>query len=248
MAAPSNPDPPAGGGGFASTHWSLVLLARDRSTPEARAALEALCRAYWYPLYAFVRRRGHAHDAAQDLTQEFFARLLEKDFLASVERGRGRFRAFLLACCQHFLSNQRDRDRAARRGGGRPVLPLDFPSADERYRREPADTLTPEKLYERRWALTLLAQVLDRLRQEYHDGGKAELYDRLKGTLTAAADAAPYAEVAAALGMSEAAVKKAAQRLRQRYRELLREEVGATVEEPGQVADEIRELFDALGP
>src|SRR5262249_48099684 len=123
------------------------------------------------------------------------------------------FRAFLLACCQHFLSNERDRDRAAKRGGGRPVLPLDLPSADERYCREPADTLTPEKLYERRWALTLLGQVLDRLRQEYHDGGKGEVYERLKGTLTAAADTAPYAEVAAALGMSEAAVKKAAQRL-----------------------------------
>jgi RNA polymerase sigma-70 factor (ECF subfamily) len=245
MTPSPTPDPPPAS--FGSTHWSLVLQARDHNAPQAQQALETLCRTYWYPLYAFIRRQGHPHDNAEDLTQEFFARLLEKDFLDAVERGKGKFRAFLLACCKHFLSNQRDRDRAAKRGGGRLPLRLDFPAADERYRREPADTMTPEKLYERRWALTLLGQVLERLRQEYHTSGKGELYDRLKGMLTTAADTAPYAEIGAALGMSEAAVKKTAQRLRQRYRELLRDEVGATVEEPEQVADEIRALFAALG-
>jgi RNA polymerase sigma-70 factor (ECF subfamily) len=234
-------------GQFPSTHWSIVLQAQGRTSLQAGEALAHLCRVYWYPLYAFIRRHGEAHEAAQDLTQEFFARLLEKDFLASVERHKGKFRAFLLACCKHFLANQHDRAKAQKRGGGRAPLPLDFVSAEERYRREPADRITPEKLYERRWALALLEQVLEWLRQEYADAGKGPLYDRLKGALTAGADALPYAEVAAVLQMSEAAVKKAAQRLRGRYRDLLRAEIAATVETPEQVDEEIRELFGALG-
>lgn len=234
------PDP------FAPTQWSLVLLARDRASPRADEALATLCRAYWYPLYAYIRRQVPTAEQAEDLTQEFFARLLEKDFLRTVDRGRGRFRAFLLACCKHFLANERDRAGARKRGEGCAVLSLDFASAADRYRREPADTLTPEKLFERRWALTLLDQALERLGREWAGAGKGELFDHLKATLVDATGKPSHAEAAAALGMSEAAVKKAAQRLRERYRLLLRELIAATVDGPGEIDDEIRSLFAAL--
>jgi RNA polymerase sigma factor (sigma-70 family) len=186
-AEPARADP------FAPTQWSLVLLARDRASPQAGAALAALCRAYWYPLYAYIRRQVRTAEQAEDLTQEFFARLLEKDFLRSVDPSRGRFRAFLLACCKHFLANERDRAGAAKRGGRCSVLSLDFASAADRYRREPADTLTPEKLFERRWALTLLDQALERLGQEFARSGKGEVFEGLKGTLVGGPDAASFA-------------------------------------------------------
>src|SRR5436309_2659860 len=157
---------PGAAGRFATTHWSLVVAAQDRGSPQAKEALSGLCGSYWYPLYAFIRRQGHSADKAQDLTQEFFARLLEKDFLAAVDREKGKFRSFLLAACKHFLANERDRVRAQKRGGGRQGLSLDFNSADRRYGLEPAHTLTPERLFERRWALTLLDQVLARPRLE----------------------------------------------------------------------------------
>jgi RNA polymerase sigma-70 factor (ECF subfamily) len=227
---------------FSSTCWSLVLLAREG----ADAALETLCRTYWYPLHAYIRRKVVSTQEAEDLTQEFFTRLLEKDFLASVDRYKGRFRSFLLACCQHFLANERDRARAKKRGGGRPTLSLDFASAAERYRLEPADTLTPERLFDRRWALTLLDVVLDQLGREFHDANKSPLFDRLKPTLIGATDALSNAQIAADLAMTEAAVKKAAQRLRHRYRDLLREQIAATLDDPDEVDDEIRELFAAL--
>jgi RNA polymerase sigma-70 factor (ECF subfamily) len=247
MSPFAEPDPPSGGG-FASTHWSLVLQARDRASPQADEALAALCRTYWYPLYAFIRRQSRSPADAEELTQEFFARFLEKDFLGTVDRDRGKFRAFLLACCKHFLSNQRDRSRAQKRGGGRTILSLDFRSAAERYRMEPADTLTPEKLFERRYALTLLEKALEELALEYGREGKTELFDRLKGTLVGGSEAVPHAETGRALGLTEAAVKKAAQRLRQRYREILRERIAATVDGPGGIDDEIRSLFAALAP
>jgi RNA polymerase sigma-70 factor (ECF subfamily) len=234
-------------GQFQTTHWSVVLAARDRAAPEARAALAALCAAYWYPLYAFVRRKGHDPEQAADLTQEFFARLLEKDYLRSVDRNKGRFRSFLLAACTHFLANQRDRATARKRGGGRSPVSIDVRDAEGRYRAEPAHGLTAERLFERRWALTLLDGVLGRLGGEYHGAGKGALYDRLKVALTGAGAAVPYAAVGRELGMSEAAVKKAAQRLRRRYREVLRERIAETVGEAGQVEDEIRELFAILG-
>ena len=164
--------------------WSLVLAAKDHAAPQAREALASLCQSYWYPLYAFIRRQGNTPDAAQDMTQEFFTRLLEKDFLAAVDREKGKFRSFLVAACRHFLANERDRARALKRGGGRELLSLDFHCADERYRHEPALTLTPEKLFDRRWAMTMLEQVVARLRQEWTQAGKEKLFDRLKTFLT----------------------------------------------------------------
>jgi RNA polymerase sigma-70 factor (ECF subfamily) len=230
---------------FATTHWSLVLAARDRASPQSRQALAELCAAYWYPLYAYVRRRGHDADQAQDLTQEFFARLLEKDYLRVVDRAKGKFRSFLLAALQHFLSNEYDRARARKRGGGR-VLSIDYLAAEDRYRLEPAHTLTPEKLFERRWALTLLDQVLVRLSAEWRD--KQNVFARLKVFLTGEEGAARYGQIAAELEMSEGAIKVAIHRLRKRYRELLRQEIERTLEAPDGTDDEIRELFAALGP
>jgi RNA polymerase sigma factor (sigma-70 family) len=230
---------PARHQGFATTRWSLVAAAQH----QADAALADLCRLYWYPLYAYVRRRGHDAAEAEDLTQAFFARLLEKNGLASVTPTRGRFRSFLLSACQNFLANERERANALKRGGGR-VVSLD--DADARYRREPDHDETPERLFERRWALELLDQTLRRLREEYEAGGKARLFDAVKGTLTGDA-AAPYADLAGELGMTEGAVKTAAHRLRGRYAELLREEIGETVETPAEIDDEVRALFRAVG-
>ncbi len=229
---------------FATTHWSLVVAAQGAS-PAAREALAELCRLYWYPLYAYVRRRGHSDDEAQDLTQEFFARLLERNDLARLDPARGRFRAFLLAACRHFLANQRDHAHALKRGGGLRPLSLDLADSERRYASEPSHEQTPERLFERRWALTLLDCVLQRLRQHYETAGQLLLFERLKGSLTGAATDT-YAESAAVLGMTEGAVKVAAHRLRQRYRDLLREEIARTVADPGEVDDEIRELFGAL--
>jgi RNA polymerase sigma-70 factor (ECF subfamily) len=243
--------PDAGSGGrnsFATTHWSLVVAARDRSVPEASAALAELCRAYWYPLYAYMRRQGRDPDQAQDLTQEFFARFLEKDFLAAVEQDKGKFRSFLLAACRHFLANESDRARAQKRGGGR-VLPLDLTTAEGRYGSEPYHTLTPERLFERRWALTLLERVLTRLQEEACARGKGAQFEQLRVFLLGAGGQLPsQAEAAAALGMTEGAVKVAVHRWRGRYREMLREEIAQTVAAPDQIDEEVRQLFDALGP
>jgi RNA polymerase sigma-70 factor (ECF subfamily) len=232
---------------FQTTRWSLVVAARERESPLAHQAMAELYRSYWYPLYAYVRRRGHDHDAAQDLTQEFFARLLERDGLATVDRKRGRFRSFLLAACQHFLANEFDRARALKRGGGTKTLSLDFRGADARYRLEPASTVTPERLFERRWALALLETVLNRLREEFQREAKAPLFEVLKVYLTGDG-ARPYAEAAVDCGTTVAAVKVAVHRLRARYRELLRDEIGHTLVDPAAVDDEIRDLFSALGP
>jgi RNA polymerase sigma-70 factor (ECF subfamily) len=231
---------------FASTQWSLVLQARQRGGA-ADQALAALCRLYWYPIYAYLRRKVGSAQRAEDLTQEFFVRFLDKEFLTGVDRDKGRFRAFLLACCNHFLANQADRDNAQKRGGHRVIHSLDFRSAEQRYLHEPADTATPERLFERRWALTLLDAALARLRREFIDAGKEQLFDWLKASLTGDADALPFARIATSLGMSEDAVKKAAQRLRQRYGEVLREQIAATLDGPESIEDEIRSLFTALG-
>jgi RNA polymerase sigma-70 factor (ECF subfamily) len=232
---------------FLTTHWSLILAARDRAEPGADDALGSLCALYWYPLYAYVRRRGHGADEAHDLTQEFFARVLEKDFLAGVDRGKGKFRSFLLAACNHFLANERDRARARKRGGGRPVLSLDAADAEGRYRAEPAGGLTPEKLFERRWAMALLQQVMARLREEFEAKGKGQLFDRLRGFLVGEKGGG-YRGAADELGLSEGAVKVTVHRLRQRYRELLHEEIGRTVDAPERIDEEVRHLFAALGP
>jgi RNA polymerase sigma-70 factor (ECF subfamily) len=238
---------PAGANRFATTHWSVVLAARDRAAPQSREALAALCAAYWYPLYAYIRRRGHDADQAQDLTQEFFARLLEKDYLQVVDRAKGKFRSFLLAACQHFLCNEYDRARARKRGGGRASISLDFQAAEGRYGLEPAHSLTPEKLFERRWALTLLDQVLGRLRDEMIHAGREKLFETLKVVLMGEKASIPYRQLAKELDLSEGSIKVAVHRLRKRYRELLREEIERTLDESVQVEEEIRDLFAALG-
>ncbi len=237
-------------GQFATTRWSLVTAARDPAEPQAQAALAELCELYWYPLYAYIRRHGHNADDAQDLTQEFFARLLATKALAGVDRRKGRFRSFLLAACNHFLANERDRANALKRGGGRAPLSFSINAleAESRFQAEPEPSheLTPERLFDRRWALTLLEQVLSRLSAEMTRSGKSPLFEHLRPALLGEHGAPPHAETAARLGMTEGAVKLAIHRLRQRYRTLLTEEIARTVDEPGEVDDELRDLFAAV--
>lgn len=223
-----------------------MLNAVCDDSAHARAALERLCKTYWPPIYAFVRREGHGPQDAQDLTQEFFARLLEKNSFNSVQPERGRFRSFLLGALKHFLSNEWDKARAKKRGGGQVLIPIDAASAETSYGLEPADSLTAEKIFERRWALTMLELVLQRLRKEYVDDGKERLFQRLKSTLTEASRSVPYAEIATKLNMSEGAVKVAVHRLRRRYRDLIRSEIAGTVAGPSEIDDEIRNLFVVL--
>ncbi len=237
---------PAGAAQFVTTQWTAVLAAGRSDSTHARTALEKLCRDYWFPLYAYVRRQGHdAHDA-QDLTQEFFARLLEKNYLADVQREKGRFRSFLLAAMKHFLANEWHRANAQKRGGGQKLIPLEAGDAESRYGVEPAHNESPDKLFERRWALTVLDLVLTRLREEHVASGKINNFDALKGCLTGDRALLPYAELGATLGMSEGAVKVAVHRLRQRYRELLRAEIANTVATAAEVEEEMRHLFAAL--
>ncbi|HEX7569430.1 MAG TPA: sigma-70 family RNA polymerase sigma factor [Verrucomicrobiae bacterium] len=231
---------------FVTTHWSLVLSARDKTSPQSADALEKLCRTYWFPIYAFVRRQGHSPHDAQDLTQEFFARLLEKKQLAGVDPAKGRFRSFLLASLKHFLANEWDKTKAQKRGGGQILIPIDVATAETSCGIEPADHLTAENIFERRWALTLLEQVLRRLRAEYVRDGRENLFEQLKPTLTEVSRSVRYAEIGARLGTTEGAIKAAVHRLRQRYREVLRAEIADTVASPGEVEDEIRNLFAAL--
>jgi RNA polymerase sigma factor (sigma-70 family) len=216
-------------GQFATTHWSVVLAAGQTESPQAGTALEQLCRVYWYPLYAYVRRQGNTPQDAEDLTQEFFARFLESQALRAVSPERGRFRSLLLASLNHFLTNEWKRAGTLKRGGGLSFLSLDQAAAEDRYRLEPVNDLTPENIFERRWALTLLDQVLTRLRNECATDGKAELFDQLRGFLSNTSDPGSYAEVAAQIGTSEPAARQAVRRLRQRYRELMRAEIAQTV-------------------
>ena len=225
---------------FGDTRWSVVLAAQSGDDGDVRAALAELCRAYWYPLYAFVRRSGHSPEEAEDLTQEFFARLLEKDWLAGVDRAKGRFRAFLLAAMKHFLANEWRRTQTQKRGGGTIAVPLD---AEERYACEPVDAFTPETLYERRWALTVIENVFAALRTEMEKVGKRELFETLKDLLSPDARHISYAEAGARLGLGEDAVKMTIYRLRKRYRDLLRAHIAATVGTSGEIDAEIRDLF-----
>ena len=243
MASSRADSSPAAGPVFATTRWSMVLRARGDSSG-APESLAALCEAYWYPLYAFVRRQGHPPHDAQDLTQEFFARLLAKSWLAGVGRERGKFRSWLLASLKHFLANEWDRAQALKRGGQTTLVSFDDRSAEARYRREPADLETADKLYDRRWALTLLDRVLARLREESAQSGKLAQFDALKGALTG--EKTPYAEIAIALETTEGAIKVAVHRLRERYRALLRAEIGETVATPAEIDEELRHLLAAL--
>ena len=230
---------------FRTTHWSVVLAAADDKSRAADEALETLCQAYWYPLYAYVRRKGHSPEDAKDLTQEFFARVLARGTLGAADRARGRFRSFLLGTLEHFLAREWARNHRQKRGGGHALLSLDD-TAEDRYRIEPSHDLTPERIFERRYALALLERTLSRLREECESEGKGALFDQLKGTLAGEAAEKPHARIAEALGLTEGAVRVAAHRLRKRYGELLRDEVGQTVSMPLEVEDEIRWLLTAL--
>jgi len=232
---------------FLTTHWSLVVQAADRGSPASAEALEALCRTYWLPLYLYVRRRAPNIDEAHDLTQEFFSRLLEKNYLAAAQPDRGRFRAFLLTAFKHFLANEWERARAQKRGGGKPAIPLDFRTGDSHHALEPAGGLTPEEAYDREWATTLLAAVIASLREEFTRDGKQAEFDLLKGFLTGEHAAETFAMAAQKLGRSEGAVKMSVQRLKARFRERLRDEIAQTVSGPDEIDAEIRDLFAAFG-
>jgi RNA polymerase sigma-70 factor (ECF subfamily) len=226
----------------------MVLSARDQDSPKSSEALEALCRTYWFPLYAFVRRQGRSAHDAQDLTQEFFARLLEKDYLKSATQEKGRFRTFLLMALKRFLANEWDRQHAQKRGGTTHILSIDQELAESRFAAEPAHQLQPDLLFDRQWALTLLDRTMARLHDEYVATGRAKLFELLRGCLAKDESALPYAEIAARLDLTEAAVKMAVQRLRARYREILRAEIADTVATPEEIEEEIRHLFSTFGP
>ncbi len=227
---------------FATTHWSMVVQARDSESPESAAAMEQLCQTYWYPLYVFVRRKGHRHEDASDLTQAFFQRFLEKRYLRSVDSSLGKFRTFLLASLSHFLANEWDRSQAFKRGGGARLLSLDEASAEERYRMEPVDHASPEKLFDRRWAETMMRVVLDRLSIET----ERARFEVLKPFLLEDRGSLSYGAAAMALGVTEAAVTSAIHRMRARFRVLLFEEVDRTVESPDSVETELRHLLAVL--
>jgi len=231
---------------FATTHWTAVLAAGRRKSPQADQALEGLCRTYWYPLYAYVRRQGHAHEDAEDLAQAFFARLLEKNYLEGLSSEKGKFRAFLLASLKHFLANEWDKSQRQKRGGGITPISLDWQDADTRYQIEPADRLSPDRLYDRAGAVTVLERVITRLANECATDGKTGLFNQLRPFLMADLEAIPYAQAAAALAMTESAVRVAVHRLRRRYRELLREEISQTLSDPAQAAEEIKTLLGAF--
>ena len=232
---------------FTTTHWSVVRAAGRDDSSQARAALEKLARAYWYPLYAFVRRLGKSPHDAEDAVQAFFAQCLEKNYVGAADQAKGRFRSFLLLALKRFLGHERERARALKRGGGEAVVALDGLTAEQRYALEPADQMSADRLYERRWALALLEQVLARLRSEHVAAGRLETFEQLKGWLTSGGRGTPYAELAGRLGMRESAVKVSVHRLRRRYRELLEEEIAQTVASSEEVEEERRHLLAVLG-
>jgi RNA polymerase sigma-70 factor (ECF subfamily) len=238
---------PAHAKSFQTTRWSLVVAARDGQNTDAKEAFATLCGAYWYPLYAFVRRKGYDAESAQDLVQGFLTRLLEKHDLTAVDRAKGRFRAFLMSACSHYLSNERDYQRAKKRGGGQATISIDRLGAEGRYGREPSHDLTAERLFEKQWALTLLDRVVDRLETEMSGAGKSRQFAVLKSALLGEATRVPYARIALELGLSEDAARAAAHRLRRRYRGLLQQEVAATLDDPRDLEAEIADLFAALG-
>jgi RNA polymerase sigma factor (sigma-70 family) len=233
-------------GDFSTTNWSVVLEAGRTDVARAAVALEHLCRKYWHPIYVFVRRRGSNHHEAEDLTQAFFAYLLEKETLKAVDRRKGKFRSFLLASLTNFLLNEWDRRQTLKRGGRHQIISLDEMAAEKLYRQEPVEHFSPEKLFERRWAITIIEQVLARLKNEYAAADNADLFIKLESGLTGEVAPGAYENWASALDMSEGAVKVALHRLRRRFGELLRSEVAYTVADPAEVAGEIRHLLAAI--
>ena len=231
---------------FATTHWSAVLAATDHESPDASAALEQLCATYWYPLYAYIRHCGHSADDSQDLTQEFFYRLLQKDYLAQVDPRKGKFRSFLLAAVNHFLAKEWARARTLKRGGRIRFIPLDEAQAEQRYQAELSGERSPEEIYDRSWAIALLEKVLRRLREETAAAGHADRFEELKGVLVGERSSLSYAELAPRLRTTEAALKMTVRRLRNRYAELLREEIANTVPGPQEAEDELRHLRTVL--
>lgn len=229
---------------FPTTQWTLVVAAADPNGKETRSALASLCENYWYPLYAYLRRRGYSGDQAQDLTQEFFTRVLEGRYLDRADQGKGRFRSFILTSLKFFVADEQDRHRALKRGGGM-LVPFEFSSGEERYQREPAHAETPERIFERRWALSVIDRVVEKLRDEFTRHGRPEHFDRLKVFLLGDAEA-PYALLAREMKTSEGALKVAVHRLRKRYRELFRREIADTVADPAEVESELRYLAAIL--
>ncbi len=234
----------SGSSQFPTTRWTLVIAAGDPDRKDARTALVSLCEGYWYPLYAYLRRRGHPADQAQDLTQEFFMRVLEGRYLDRADPDKGRFRSFILTSLKFFVADEEDRRRACKRGGG-VIVPLEFSSGEERYQREPTHDETPERIFERRWALSVLERVMEKLRDEFVHHGRPEHFERLKVFLLGHSDA-PYATLAHEMNTSEGALKVAIHRLRKRYRELFRREIADTVADPAEVESELRFLATAL--
>ena len=231
---------------FPVTQWTVVLAAGGTPSPESAAALERLCQAYWYPLYAFVRRSGYSPADAEDLAQEFFARLLEHNWIAYADRHKGRFRSFLLMAMKRFLANEWNKARAEKRGGKARLVPLELHTAETRYQLEPADTRTPEQLFEKQWALALLESVLGRMRADYAGAGKRAQFEALEPCLVGDRQGHPYAALGEKLGMSEGTVRVAVFRMRERYRQCLREEISQTVASPAEVEEELRHLFRVL--
>jgi len=232
---------------FHTTRWSIVLAAQEKGSPDVSQSLEALCQRYWPPLYAYLRHRGFAPHDAEDLTQEFFARLLEKEWLAAVKRECGRFRSFLLMALKRFIANEWDRSQARKRGGGCEVISLDAVTAESVYAGSGTAALPAESLYEKRWALTLLETVMQRLKAEHETAGRGAEYDLLKPGLTADRGEIDYEALAAALRIETASARSAVHRLRKRFREVFREEVAGTVADPREVDDEMRAVIAALG-
>jgi RNA polymerase sigma factor (sigma-70 family) len=231
---------------FATTHWTVVLAAGRSGQPQGEAALADLCRIYWYPLYAYVRRGGYAPTDAEDLTQGFFLHLIQGNAVARADRNKGRFRSFLLGALNHYLADAQARAQTQKRGGGWLAISIDGAEAEERYRLEPVDAWSPDRLFERQWALALLDQVFQRLEKAESEAGRGAVFERLRQFVAFAGGAQPYAEVAQALGMTEEAVKKAVQRLRHRYQQLFRQEICQTVENPTEVDAEIHYLCETM--
>lgn len=246
MSSASPTTPPASNAWFVTTHWSVVLSAQDPHSPRSREALESLCRTYWYPLYSYARRAGQSPPDAEDLTQGFFARLLEKDYLKTAARKKGRFRTFLLVALKRYLANEWDRQHAQKRGGFALVVPIDQDLAESRFASELAHNLSPDLLFDRQWAMALIERTMTQLQHEYIVSDRSQLFEYLRNCIAREESALPYAEIAGLLELTEAAVKMAIQRLRNRYREILKHEIAQTVSAPEEIEEEIRHLFSAF--